>query len=103
MFFVSVRKSVLRAYIQMKCYANGCQILICTRDGLASGSFIKEKLITAAVSCKEAISDKYGKVDDVNAGIDESEAYLSQKTGQRVINIEVVGMKKIGDLQRLVI
>lgn len=52
------------------------------------------------MSCLEAIKERYGKVEDEFAGIDESQAYLSQRGDNRTINIEVVGMKKIGDLQR---
>lgn len=69
-------------------------------DGENSGSFIREKLIHPAVSCIEAISDKYGKVDDDLAGVDEEEAYLTQGEGGRVVKVEVVGMKDINDLQR---
>ena len=69
-------------------------------NGDNSGSFIKEKLIHPAVSCIEAINDKYGKVEDDLAGVDEEEAYLTQGEGGRVVKVEVVGMKDINDLQR---
>lgn len=100
--FLNSQNTLMRSDIYSYTYMHRlCAILWFRSDGLDSGSFVKERLISAAVSCMEAINDKYGKVEDPNAGIDESEAYLSQGDGSgRVINIEVVGMKKIGDLQR---
>lgn len=69
-------------------------------DGENSGSFLREKLLHPAVTCIEAIRDKYGKVDGELAGVVEDEAYLNQGEGGRVIKVEVVGMKSINDLQR---
>lgn len=68
-------------------------------DGETSGSFVREKLMHPAVTCVEAINDKYGKVDDELAGVIEDQAYLTQGDGG-FIKVEVVGMKSINDLQR---
>lgn len=70
------------------------------RDGMPSGSFVKLKLLKARMTCREAVEDKYGRIEDEDMGIDESEAYLPGSTNMgRAVNIEVVGMKKINDLQ----
>lgn len=61
---------------------------------------MKLKLLKSALSCQEAIKDRYGKIDDDDMGINEAEAFLPSATvSGRAINIEVVGMKKINDLQ----
>ncbi|XP_067942324.1 tubulin-specific chaperone E-like isoform X2 [Watersipora subatra] len=55
-------------------------------------------MIAEQMTCSEAIKDKYGKIEDGSTGIDEAQACLTQASKSRIINIEVVGMQKIGDL-----
>lgn len=67
---------------------------------MESGSFVKPKLLKPRLVCQKAVEEKYGRIDDEDMGIDESEAYLpTSGSAGRVINIEVVGMKQINDLQ----
>jgi len=69
------------------------------RNNEKSGSFVKAKLLTPSVTATEAVTDKYGHIDDESAGVDEDEAFLYQPDSDRVIKVEVVGMRSINDLQ----
>lgn len=84
------------------CVINMCvktTVLLLSRGGVDSGSFVKPKLLKARLMCREAVQEKYGRIEDENVGIDESNTYLPSSGGGRLISIDVVGMKQINDLQ----
>ncbi|KAF6016941.1 hypothetical protein EB796_024750 [Bugula neritina] len=70
-----------------------------TRNNETSATFIKAKIIHPASTCLEAIKDKYGQVDDELAGVEYSEAFIGNQQSGKDVSIELVGMKKVNDLQ----
>ena len=49
-----------------------------------------------------AINDRYGLIDDVNAGVITEDLYVVGAGNQQTI-VEMVGAKKVNELQRWVI
>ena len=63
-----------------------------------SGSFIRPKKANFGVSFISAVHDRYGKIEDENAGVITDELFVLGPNQQTVV--EMVGARKVNDQQR---
>lgn len=63
----------------------------------ASGSFIRPKKANFGMPFISAVEDRYGKVEDENAGVEVDELFVVGGKKQTVV--EMVGARKVNDLQ----
>jgi hypothetical protein len=64
-----------------------------------SGSFIREKKANFGVPFMNAVKDRYGKIDDENAGVITEELFVVDEQNKQTV-VEMVGARKVNDLQR---
>ncbi|XP_045187211.2 tubulin-specific chaperone E-like isoform X2 [Mercenaria mercenaria] len=63
-----------------------------------SGSFIRVKKANFGVPFMTAVKDRYGKIEDENAGVITEELYVVDEQNQQTV-VEMVGARKVNDLQ----
>lgn len=63
-----------------------------------SGSFIRTKKANFGVPFLSAVQDRYGKVEDENAGVITEELYVVDEQNKQTV-VEMVGARKVNDLQ----
>ena len=63
-----------------------------------AGSFVRAQKVNFGVSLLQAIKERYGLVEDENAGINPEDMYVYGKNQQTVV--EVVGARSVNLQQR---
>ena len=63
-----------------------------------SGSFVRPKKVNLGISFLEALKERYGRIEDENAGVVEEELYVVGKGKQTTV--EMVGAKSVNIKQR---
>ncbi|WAR20484.1 TBCE-like protein [Mya arenaria] len=63
-----------------------------------SGSFIRPKKANFGVSFMSAVCDRYGRIEDENAGVITDDLYVVGGKNQQTV-VEMVGARKVNDLQ----
>ena len=63
-----------------------------------SGSFVRAKKVNLGVTFLEALQERYGRIEDENAGVVEEELYVVGKGKQTAV--EMVGAKSVNLKQR---
>jgi hypothetical protein len=58
-----------------------------------SGSFVRPKKVEFGATCFEAIQERYGIIDDENAGVIQEELYVKGTNKNTVV--EMVGAQKV--------
>ena len=64
-----------------------------------SGSFVRQSKVNAGVTFLEALQDRYGRIDDEDAGVIQEEMFVIGKNQQKT-RVEIVGAKKVNSQQR---
>ena len=70
-------------------------------SGPTSGSFLRPAKTNLGISLTAAINDRYGLIDDENAGVITEDLFVMGAGNQQTI-VEMVGAKKVNELQRFV-
>ncbi|XP_041353725.1 tubulin-specific chaperone E-like [Gigantopelta aegis] len=65
-----------------------------TTKHATSGSFVRPKKVELGVTCFAALKDKYGRINEKNAGVDVEELYVTGSNNQITV-VEMVGAEKI--------
>lgn len=66
-----------------------------------SGSFVRGKKLDLGINCFDAIVDRYGKLEDPNAGVITEELFVMGNNKKKTV-VEMVGAKSVNERQRLV-
>ena len=82
----------------LKCGTYNMVICILIRHP-KSGSFIREKKANFGVPFMNAVQDRYGKIEDENAGVITEELFVVDEQNKQTV-VEMVGARKVNDLQR---
>ena len=64
-----------------------------------SGSFLRPKKTNLGVPLMAAVEDRYGRVEDENAGVITDDLYVVGGKNKQTV-VEMVGARKVNDLQR---
>ena len=64
-----------------------------------SGSFVRRNKVSVGVTFFEALQDRYGRIEDDDAGVIQEDMFVVGKN-QQTTHVEVVGAKKINSKQR---
>lgn len=64
-----------------------------------SGSFVRGKKLDLGINCFDAVVDRYGKIDDPNAGVITEELFVVGSNQKKTV-VQMVGAKAVNEKQR---
>ena len=72
-------------------------ILFCSHP--TSGSFVRPQKCNFGITFSDALKDRYGRIDDVDAGVIKEDMFVLGKNQQQTV-VEVVGAQSVNLKQR---